>query len=141
MTMGSRWRRVDAEHWVHRLLQTQTFLLTLWTMWTFVVGLASGFVVATLIPASIVALSGWLTSAWRRERAWAWWVATVLVCVSCVRTGLALIGGATSWQTPVLLVFDGLLLLFLLHPDSRARIGPRAAAAAYAVPGTSAPRP
>ncbi|MET0763826.1 MAG: hypothetical protein ABWY29_03105 [Blastococcus sp.] len=122
MTMRDRWNRVDAEHWVQRLLETQTLLLTLWTVWSFFLTWAGGFVLLTVFPATIAVLSGWLTSAWRRGRPWAWWAAVVLAGMGVNAGVMGLLGGDVSWFTPPLLVFDGLSFLFLLHPHSRSRV-------------------
>ena len=129
MTTRHRWQRLDAQHWVHRLLGVQTFLLVLVTMWALAMGLAHGFLWLAVLPAVFVALSGWLTAAWRRERRWAWWVATILTGMRFSGGLLALLGGDVSWVGLLLLVFDGVLLAFLFHPDSFARVkGPAAAA-------------
>jgi hypothetical protein len=121
-----RWQRVDAVHWVHWLLCTQTFVRVLITLWTAALGLAHGVVLFAVIPATLVGLSGWLTAAWRRERPWAWWVATILFGMRFGANGLALLAGDVSWLSAAQLVFDGLLLAFLFHPVSRARTDPPA---------------
>jgi hypothetical protein len=115
---------VDAEHRVHRLLCTQTFVLVLITLWAIAVGLTHGFVLLAVLPATLVGLSGWLTAAWRRERPWAWWVATILFGIRFAADGLALLAGDVSWLSSAQLIFDGLLLAYLSHPDCRARIDP-----------------
>ena len=130
-----RWQRVDAVHWVHWLLCTQTFVLVLLTLWTAALGLAHGFVLFAVIPATLVGLSGWLTAAWRRERPGAWWVATILFGMRFGANGLALLAGDVSWLERGALVFDGLLLAFLFHPVCRARIDPPAAPAGGAEAG------
>jgi hypothetical protein len=122
MNPRSRWNRVDAEHWVHRLLATQTFVLVLVTVWTFAMGLGHGLVLLTVFPATMVALSGWLTAAWRKERPWAWYVAAILFGMRFAGSLSAVLGGTVSWVSVALLVFDGLLLVNLFHPNGRARI-------------------
>ena len=127
---------MDAEHWVHRLLATQTFVLVLLTLWTVADGLAHGLVVLTVIPATFVGLSGWLTAAWRKRRPWAWWVATILFGMRFAGSGLGLLAGDVSWLNSALLVFDGLLLAYLFHPAGRARIDQPMAPPAGAETGT-----
>jgi hypothetical protein len=129
MSLRSRWNRADAERWAHRLLATQTFVLVLFTLWTFAAGLAHGLVLLAVVPATLMALSGWLTGAWGKERPWAWYVATILFGMRFAANLFAVLGGQVSWVSAALLVFDGLLLLFLLHPSSRARITGAAAPA------------
>lgn len=122
MGTRSRWQRVRAEHWVHRLLATQTFVLVLVTLWLLLTGWALGLAFLAVIPAVYVGLSGWMTAAWRRGRPWAWWVATVLSGMRVVGSLVALLEGDASWLDAALLVFDGVLLAFLFHPDGRARV-------------------
>ena len=122
MGLGQRWKRVDAVHRVHWLLCLQTFLLVLPTVWVLGNGMVHGFVVAAVIPGAFVALSGWLTAAWRKGRPWAWWVATILSGLRLAETVLGALEGDLSWLGSVLLVFDGLLLAHLFHPACRARI-------------------
>src|SRR5688572_23662356 len=117
MSLRSRWNRVDAEHWAHWLLATQTFVLVLVTLWVFATGWTYGAAAAAVIPATLVGLSGWLTAAWRKERPWAWWVATILFGMRFVGSWQALLDGDGSWLGSALLVFDGLLLTYLFHPD------------------------
>ncbi len=130
MGIRTRWGRVDAERWVHRLLAMQTSVLTLWTAGTFLLGLLHGFLPLPLLPASLVALSGWLTAAWRLERAWAWYVAAILAALRLESVFLALLDGDLPfllWGVPA---FDALLLVYLLHPDCRARFYPPVASPA-----------
>ena len=127
MDPWTRWRRLDAEHWVHVWGIAVTTLLALWTVWVVVVGLAGGLLLVAVLPASMTALAGWLTSAWRLERPWAWWAWTVGTAVLFLSglAGLADPGPITvAW-----LVVTGGLLLLLAHPDCRARIGTPAEAA------------
>ena len=112
---------MDAEHWVHWLLATQTFVLVLSMLWTFAMTLTHGVVLLTLVPATFVALSGWLTAAWRKERQWAWFVAAILFGMRFAGNLLDAATGTTGWLTVALLLFDGLLLAFLFHRDSFAR--------------------
>jgi hypothetical protein len=113
----SRWQRFDAEHWVHVAGIVLTTVLVLWTLWVALVGLIAGLLLSALVPGAIAALAGWLTSAWRRELPWSWWVWTVLATLT-VLVGLADPGPATlAW-----LVAGGGLLILLVHPDSRARV-------------------
>jgi hypothetical protein len=114
------WRRLDAEHWVHVWGMVATTLLGLGTLWALFGGWLAGVPLVAVLPAALSALSGWLTSAWRRERPWSWWVWTVGSAVVFLASlnGLAqgrLLGG-------VLVVASGVLLVLLAHPDSRARI-------------------
>src|SRR4029453_18370448 len=83
---------------------------------------AGGVVLLTVFPATIAVLSGCLTSAWRRGKPWAWGAAVGLAGMGVNAGVMGLLGGDASWFTPALLVFDGLSFLFLLHPDSRARV-------------------
>jgi hypothetical protein len=141
MSLRSRWNRVDAEHRVHWLLCTQTFVLVLFTLWVFADGWAHDLELFALFPAMLVAFSGWLTAAWRRGRAWAWGVATILVGLRFVGTVLSLLDGELSWLGWALFVFDGLLLAYLFHPKSRARLQPPAAQTVGAQPAAAARRP
>ncbi len=68
-------------------------MLTLWTAGTFLARLLHGFLPLTLLPASLVALSGWLTAAWRLERAWAWYVGAILAALRLESVFLALLDG------------------------------------------------
>ena len=129
MDLGTRWRRLDAEHWVHVWGMVVTTVLWLWTMWCALVGLATGFLLVAVLPAAVAVLAGWLTSAWRRERAWAWWVWTVLTTIAFL-SGLTGLGDPWPVTVPWLLV-TGTLLALLAHPDSRARIGRPAAASQH----------
>jgi hypothetical protein len=83
-------------------------------------GLTVGLVVAAVVPAAIASLVGWLTSAWRRERSWAWWGWTVLATVVFL-CALPAVADMRAFGPPALVV-SGVLLLLLVHPDSRARI-------------------
>src|SRR3954454_2989270 len=104
MDARSRWRRLDAEHWVHVAGVVLTTVLVLCTFWT--------------------ALAGWLTSAWRREQPWSWWEWTVLATLSFL-SELAALADPRPVRLAGLVVSGGLLLL-LAHPDSRTRIQPPA---------------
>jgi hypothetical protein len=75
--------------------------------------------VVALFPGALAALAGWLTSAWRRERAWSWWAWTVLATLG-VLAGLAGLADVRPGGLVWLIAHGGLLLL-LCHPDSRAR--------------------
>ena len=130
MDARTRWLRLDAEHWVHVSGMAATTLLVLWTLGVALAGLAAGLLVAALIPAVLAGLSGWLTSAWRRERPWAWWVWTVGAAVTFL-TGVN--GLAQGWPPGGLLAGgSGALLLLLAHPDCRGRI--RSEASSSSVP-------
>ena len=134
MSLRTRWNRVDAEHWVHRLLATQTFVLVLFTLWAVLGGWVHGLLLLATIPAALMGLSAWLTAAWRKERPWAWYVATILAGMRFEGNLMGLLVGSVSVLTAALLVFDGLLLVLLLHPDSFARVKvPRASASGAAV--------
>ena len=126
MSLAAGGRRALGATW---LLCTQTFVLVLITLWTVALGLAHGVVLFAVIPATLVGLSGWLTAAWRRERPWAWRVATILFGMRFGENGLVLLAGDVSWLSAAQLVFDGLLLAFPSHPVCRARIDPPAAPA------------
>jgi hypothetical protein len=132
---------VDAEHRVHWLLGTQTFALVLFTLCVFADGWAHDLELFALFPAMLVAFSGWLTAAWRRGRAWAWGVASILGGLRFVGTVLSLLDGQLWWLGRTLLVFDGLLLAYLLHPRSRARLRPPAVQTVGARPDAVARRP
>ncbi len=103
-------------------------------VWGLVAGISPLFLLFLVI---FPAAAGWLSSAWRRERPWAWWVLTPL-------SGLLLLVGVDdlltvgpSWFRSPRLVFYGVLLLLLAHPDSRARIQPVRADAG--LPGRQGP--
>jgi len=116
----TRWQRLDAEHWVYVYGIVATVGLTLWTVWTALVGLAYGFVVAALIPGALAFLAGWMTSAWRQERPWSWWAWTVLATLTFLSALAALVDPRPV--DVVWLVGSAVLLLLLVHPVSRARI-------------------
>jgi hypothetical protein len=124
MDARSRWRRLDAEHWVHVAGMVLTTVLVLCTFWTALAGLVGGLLVVALFPGALAALAGWLTSAWRRERPWSWWVWTVLATLSFL-SDLAALADPRPVRLAGLVVSGGLLLL-LAHPDSRTRIQPPA---------------
>jgi hypothetical protein len=42
MDARTRWRRLDAEHWIHVVGQVATVVLGLWTLWVALVGLVAG---------------------------------------------------------------------------------------------------
>ena len=124
MSVQSRWTRLDAQKWVHRIGMLQTGLLILMTCGTAFVGLVHGLMWVAVLPGALATLSGWMTSAWREERPWSWW-AWSSVSGFGVLTGLsALLESGPSWRLVLGLVFDGVLLALLAHPQSRARIQP-----------------
>ena len=120
MDARTRWRRFDAEHWIHVYGMVLTTVLTSWTAWIVLGGLFGGFVLAALIPGAFASLVGWMTSAWRREQPWSWWAWTVLATLSFIYALPALADPGLLALAP--LVISGVLLLMLAHPDSRARI-------------------
>jgi hypothetical protein len=141
MGAPARWRRVDAEHWVHVAGMVGTTLLSAWTAWVLFAGLAAGLAWAALIPGAAAALMGALTSAWRRERPWSWWAWTALAAVAF----LAGLPGVTGLRPLTLawLACTGGLLALLSHPDSRERIRRRAGRRIRSVvtcPGDTPPR-
>ncbi len=124
MSAGARWRRLDAEHWVWLLCLVHTTLMALFLLVVTVRALRLGMPPPYLLLVGLpLAGAAWLTSAWRQERPWSWWVLTTFA-------GLALVLAAgdltvaPSWWTSGRSAFYGLLLLLLAHPDSRARIQP-----------------
>ncbi|TFV86426.1 hypothetical protein [Blastococcus sp. CT_GayMR16] len=120
MSLGSRWRRVDAEHWVHRLGMLQTTLLVLLAGWTVLSGFVVGLV-AAVVPAALAALAGWMTAAWRRDEPWSW---PAWVCASgagAVLSATQLVVGGPTWASCSGLALAVLTLVLLAHPDSRAR--------------------
>ena len=123
MDLRTRWRRVDAEHWVHAWGKVVTAVLGLVTAVATLTGLGAGLfgaVFGAVFWGSITGLAGWLTAAWGDERPWAWWVWTAGT-VAVLLTGLAALVDGSWLAVPVGLGGGGLLLL-LIHPDSRARI-------------------
>ena len=120
MDAGTRWRRLDAEHWVHVAGMVATALLALWTTWALFGGWLAGVPFVAVLPAALASLTGWLTSAWRRERRWAWWVWTVGSTAAFATALNGVVSGRGLAVAPLLAV--GVLLLLLFHPDSRARI-------------------
>jgi hypothetical protein len=124
MSGRSRWRQFDAEHWVHVLLVLQTSLLVpLAALGWLVVGSP----VASLLFGALAALSGWLTSAWRRELPWSWWVLTTLTGAGALLGLVDLVTAGPSWPVVLRLAFAALFLLLLCHPGSRARTDSRSA--------------
>jgi hypothetical protein len=124
MSARSRWQRLDAEHWIWVLGALQTTLLSLATVVSVLGGFVAGALWIALFPGAFAALSGWLTSAWRRDEPWSWWAWTVLSGVGLLGSLGQLLGTGPSWTSVGGFVFDGALLIFLFHPDSRARIDP-----------------
>jgi hypothetical protein len=112
---------------VHVLLMLQTALLVpLAALGT----LLTGSLLAGLLLGALASLSGWLTSAWRRELPWSWWVLTTLTGGDAL-LGLAdLVTAGPSWPAVLQLAFEVLFLVLLCHPDSRARTDPRSAVGA-----------
>ncbi|WP_324274679.1 hypothetical protein [Blastococcus brunescens] len=115
---------MDAEHWVHVWGRAATAVLGTVTVVATLAGLGAGLlgaVIGAVFWGSLTAVAGWLTSAWRDERPWAWWVWTSGT-VTVVLTGLSAVVDGSWFAVPWVLV-SGVLLLLLVHPDSRARIG------------------
>jgi hypothetical protein len=117
------WRRLDAEHWVHVSGMALTTLLVIGTAWALLGGVLVGAAVLAVLPAGLAALAGWLTSAWRQERPWAWWAWTIGSAAGTVTALDAVVAGRTAALAPLLA--GGVLLLLLFHPDCRARIEAR----------------
>ncbi len=115
MDVGTGWRRLDAEYWVHMWGMVATTTLVLWAL-----AAVLGGPVLALLPAALAGLAGWLTSAWRQARPWAWWVWTIGGAAAFATALDALVSGRAVAAAP--LVATGVLLLLLFHPDSRARI-------------------
>jgi hypothetical protein len=127
MSARGRWRRVDAEHWVHVLGMVLTTVLVLWTCAALLGAMMAGFVWLALLPAGITALVGKMTSAWRLDRPWSWWAWTVLGVLLALGGLGGLLAGDNPWIQGAWLTFGCLLLVLLSHPDSRARIDAPAA--------------
>ena len=127
MDARTRWRRLDAEHWVHVWGMAATTLLVLATVGALFVGWLAGVWYVAVLPAALASLSGWLTSAWRLERPWSWWAWTV----GSAAVFMASLNGLAQGQLlgAVLFVVSSALLVLLTHPDSRARIESPAATA------------
>jgi len=120
MDVRTAWRRLDAEHWVHVWGVVATTLLVIGSLVAVIAGFAVSTPVMAVFPVALAALSGWLTSAWRRERPWAWWVWTIgsAVGFATALDGLASGRGVAAAS----LAASGILLVLLFHPDSRARV-------------------
>jgi hypothetical protein len=121
MAARSRWRRFDAEHWVHQLGMLQTTVLTLATLWAATAGFLAGALWVAVIPGAAASLTGWLTAAWRRDERWSWPAWSVLSGVGAVVTAGPLAGGQLSWAAAGGFVVNAPMLVLLFHPDSRAR--------------------
>jgi hypothetical protein len=99
---GRRWRRVDAEHWIHRLGMLQT-------------------AVALIGTAGAVLLIGWMTAAWRRDERWAWPAWVLISGSGTILAAARLVDGGLSWLGGAGVLVAALMLVLLMHPDARAR--------------------
>jgi hypothetical protein len=126
MPEGSFWQRLDAPRWVHNLAASATTLLCVLTGLALLAGVRYGVPQMAVLPGALAALSGWMTSAWRRGRPWSWWVWAVGAGIGVASALGALLSSGPSWSSVLGLGLNGALLLLLGHPDSRARIQARA---------------
>jgi hypothetical protein len=140
VSLSTRWHRLDAAAWVHRLLVLQAVLLGLVTIGVFFLGAIAGMVWVTLIPAGLTVLTGWLAHAWDagRER-WTWWTVMTLGVLAAAADLLRLASGM-SVLTLLHVLADAALLALLIHPDCSARLGrPSGPRSATRTPGGGGP--
>jgi hypothetical protein len=137
MSVRSRWERLDAEHWIWVLGLLQTTALSLLTLWVAYLGVLAGLVLAAVFPALLTGASGAWTSAWRRDKAWAWWVGAIGCALGLVIAPTRWVAHGASWPSVAGAVLNAVLLVLLAHPDSRARL--RRGAADPGVAATPAP--
>lgn len=136
MSLGSRWRRFDAEHWIYRLGMLQTTLLALVTAWVVMAAVLAGVLghaVFAVVPGLFASLVGWLTAAWGRDERWSWAAWAWVSGVGGVFSAATLASGRPGGGTWAGLVLATLTLVLLFHPDSRARWLARPAAGAQLV--------
>jgi hypothetical protein len=140
MSARDRWRRADAEHWVHVLGMLLSAAAGIWTFVAVILAAMAHAVWLALLPAGVTALVGTMTTAWRTERPWSWWAWAVLGAIVVLGGVGGLLTGGNPWIHGAWLAFGSLLLVFLAHPDSRARIDlPPPAASVGPVPSSHRP--
>jgi hypothetical protein len=116
-------RRSPAAQWVYRLLIVQTVAVFLWTLATFVLGLAVGMPWVAVVPLLLGVLCAWLTNRWGRL---AEWVGPVLAVIEAGVLFRCLFAALVHGPTLGSMLFGGLavgLLVLLCLPSSRARSG------------------
>jgi hypothetical protein len=124
MTIGSRWRYLDVEHWIWFLGLIQTTSLIVLSLVAVFYGLLAQMVVFALFPIALAVCSGLLTSAWHEGKAWSRWamlVVSVFGLVSALSNWAA--DGAT-WPWVGETVLNAAILGLLAHPEGRALLNP-----------------
>jgi hypothetical protein len=126
VSLSTRWHRLDAARWVHRLLILQAVLCGWLTVVVLFYALAAGMAWLALVPAALTALLGWLAHAWEEgQQRWTWWtVMTLAVLVTAV--DLMRLGSGLSVLGAGRLLVDVAVLALLVHPDCSVRLGPPA---------------
>jgi hypothetical protein len=111
------------------LMGLQTAVLSLGALFAVLGSIVLRAPLLGFICVGLAVLSGWLTTAWRHERPWCWWVLMTVYGLGLLMSLGDLLTDGPSWPTLISLAVDSVLLVLLLHPDSRARIDPPAAVA------------
>lgn len=124
MTLTERWRRLDAHAWVHRICILYTVVTALITVAVLVAGFVLGAPWLVLIPLGLAFFFGRLAQAWGEERRWSWVVLVALSGPGAASGLLSLAVGSRSLLTILYLMIDAVLLVLLVHPDSREVLDP-----------------
>ena len=119
------WRRLDASRWVSWALVLSVLFMTWQTLRLAFYGWLAGVAWLALVPGSVAVGACVLLAAWRRERPWAWFVLVVLVALQLLAYGTPLLFGEVSASGVLGSAVPVVLLVLLLHPDSRAAIATR----------------
>jgi uncharacterized membrane protein YhaH (DUF805 family) len=127
-----QWER-GAPYWVWLLWCLQTTLLIIATVRVGVFGLAAvadgthpTALLVVLLYAVLPMLTGLLTRAWRRRRAWSWWVLVALSALGCAYSLLELLLEGPGVGVVVGMAVNTLFLVLLSRPSSRRWIRPAA---------------
>lgn len=77
-----------------------------------------------LLPPAVAACAFALAHAWDDGRRWAWVVLAVLSCLGAANGLFSLAVGGPSFWTVLSLVLNAVLLVLLVHPDSKEVLDP-----------------
>jgi hypothetical protein len=120
MTLSDRWRRLDASRWVSWVLVLCVVFSAWQTLRVAFFGWLGGAAWLALVPGVFAVGAGLLLAAWRRDRPWAWFVLVVLVALQLLAFGGPLLFGEVRLSGVLGSTVSVVLLVLLLHPDSRA---------------------